>query len=150
MSQSQSLAHDGSVYHFATRGMETCSHPRVPQPMKGSGDRYRYREEDAHRGTHPTLMWIESSSSNSLALAVAIMLTNPGSRKCVLDSMALLSAGRCHGLLSRAPSSLSNDSRFHAPEQEIELVEGDSTPFGETHELSFDHKVVLPRKSLRK
>ena len=43
----------------------------------------------AYCRTRPIPMWMSSSSSDSLALASAIMLTNAGSKKCAPDTMAV-------------------------------------------------------------
>ena len=45
--------------------------------------------------------------------------------------------------------SLSNDSCFHAPEEEIELIERNPETLGEAHELPFDGEIFLTGESLR-
>lgn len=46
-------------------------------------------------------------------------------------------------------SSLSNDSCFHAPEEEIELIEWYPKTPGKAHKLLFDGEIFLPGESLR-
>ncbi len=77
---------------------------------------------------------LERGRSNAAALPI---IPAPRTRYFIARSF-------CNSTSGSDRPSLAYDSRFHAPEKEIEFIQRDPTPFRKVHELSLDSEIVFP------